>query len=111
MGSRPLMAWRSHLRSLLLLLQCNVFPGVGVARRDRLKDILPFRCRNPGPDGIDESVAKHRHEIVILQDSALDLLRQPLTLFWLDRLLVALEFVVQLFDANHILGVEATAFE
>src|SRR5215510_7330494 len=39
-----------------LLLQLDVLPGKGKARRDGGEDILPLLCRNSGANGIDEGV-------------------------------------------------------
>ena len=57
-----------------------------------------------GPMRVDEGVAEHRHEVVVLQDLALDLLRQLLALGAVDRCLVSVELGVEFLDADAVLA-------
>src|SRR5205823_4730984 len=62
-------------------LQLDVLPRVGVAGSEvRREDVLPFRRCEARSDRIDEGMPEHRHEVEILQDLFLDLLRQLLAL-------------------------------
>src|SRR4029434_3841298 len=63
-----------------LLLQLDLLPGEGIARRDGGEDILPLLRRNSGANGIDEGVPEDGHKIPILQNTALDVLCQFLAL-------------------------------
>src|SRR6516162_4889875 len=53
-------------------LQLDVLPRIGVAGRDRRKNVLPFRCLDPRPIGVDEGLAEHRHDIVVFQHRRLN---------------------------------------
>src|SRR5688572_14708475 len=57
----------------LLRLQLDVFPRIGVAGRDRGEDVLPLLRRDLRADRVDERMPEHGHEVVVLQDRALDL--------------------------------------
>src|SRR5688572_1185630 len=92
-------------------LELDVLPRVGVAGGDRREDILPLRRLDPRSDRVDEGVAEYRHEVIILQDAALDLLGELLTLLAVKRFLVLLELGIEVLDANHVLTLEAAAFE
>src|SRR5262249_34391934 len=74
-------------------------------------DVLPLLGYDAGPNGVDERVAEHRHEIVVFQDPALDLLGQPLTLGGIDRSLVLLELGVEILHADAVACVEAAALD
>src|SRR5215471_11978612 len=92
--------------------QLDVFPGIRIARADRAREhVLPFRCLDPRPDRVHESVAEHRHEIVVLEDRALDLLRQSLALLGLLRCQVLVVLGIEFFDAELVGGEHAAAFE
>src|SRR5260370_31083820 len=83
--------WQSETNAALVL-ELDVFPGIGVSGRDRRrKHILPFRRRDPGADGIDEGMAEDRNEVVVLEDLALDLLGQRLPLSSLVRCHILVE--------------------
>src|ERR1041384_7361818 len=66
-------------------LQLDVLKWIGIAGGEvGREDVLPFRRRETWSDRVDEGVPEHRHEIVILQDLFLDLLRQLLALIAVD---------------------------
>src|SRR5712691_1980189 len=104
-----MMNWR--MARGLLLLQSQVLPGIGVAGRDRGEDVLPRLGRELGPDRVDERMAEHGYQIVVLEDAPLDLLGQLLALGRIDRSLVLLELGVQILDADPIARAEAAALE
>jgi hypothetical protein len=56
-------------------------------------------------------VAEHGHQVVILEDPALDLLGQFLSLRRIDRPLVLVELAVEVGDADAVTRVEAAALE
>src|SRR5215831_672300 len=89
-------------RQRSLLLQLDLLPGEGIARRDGGEDILPLLRRNSGANGIDEGVPEDGHEIQILQNAALDLLCQFLALGRVRGLLVLRKLRVQLLHAHAI---------
>ncbi len=77
-------------------LQLDVLPRIGVAAGGEAREhVLPFRRGDARPDRIDEGVAEHRHEIIILEDLALDLLGQFLALGAVDRGEVLVELGVE----------------
>src|SRR5262245_39528733 len=94
-----------------LVLHLQVFPGIGVARRDGREHVLPLLLGDAGADRVHERVAEHRHEIVVLEDAALDLLGELLTLGGVDRPLVLIELAVEVLDADAVTRVEAAALE
>src|SRR5437867_9479344 len=63
-----------------LLLQLNLLPGKGIARRDGGEDILPLLRRNSGANGVHEGMPEEGYKIQVLQNAALDLLCQLLAL-------------------------------
>src|SRR5690349_3202680 len=63
-----------------LLLQPNLLPGEGIARRDGGEDILPLLRRNSRANGIDKGVPEEGYKIQVLQNAALDVLCQLLAL-------------------------------
>ena len=67
-------------------------------------------CRlDARPDRVDEGMAEHRHEIIVLQHRPLDLLRQLLAFGPVIGSQVLLELVVERLDAEEVLGLEAAA--
>ena len=80
-----------HAGGPLLVLHLQLFPGIRVAGGDGREDVLPLLGDHAGADGVDEGVAEHRHQVVVLQDAALDLLGQLLALGGVDRPLVLVE--------------------
>src|SRR2546427_1620541 len=100
-----------HMPVASRLLQLDVLPRIAVARRDRGEDILPLLGRHPRPDRVDERVAEDGHEVVVLEDGALDLLGELLALDGIDGSLVLLELGVQLLDADAVPNVEAAALD
>src|SRR6202022_2539379 len=93
-------------------LQLDVFPRVGVARREVCwEHILPFRRRDPRPYCVDEGVSEHRNEVIVLQDLPLDLLREILPFLLVVGDEVLLEFAVEIADTEEVPGLEAAAFE
>src|SRR5262245_45850056 len=95
----------------LLLLHLQIFPGIRVAGGDGGEDVLPLLGGNPWADGVDEGVAEHRHQVVVLQNAALDLLGQLLALGGVDRPLVLVELGVEVLHADAVARVEAAALE
>src|SRR2546422_10800288 len=100
-----------HIPLASLLLQLDVLPRIGIAGRDRGEDVLPLLGRDAGPDRVDERVAEDGHEVVVLEDGALDLLGELLALDGIDGSLVLLELGVQLLDADAVPNVEAAALD
>src|SRR3989442_6541623 len=100
-----------HIALASLVLQLDVLPRIGIAGRDRGEDVLPLLGRDAGPDRIDERVAEDGHEVVVLEDGALDLLGELLPFGRIDRSLVLLELGVQLLDAEAVARVEAAALD
>src|SRR5438876_10696078 len=98
-------------RARLLVLHLQVFPGIGIPGGDRREDVLPLVRHHPGPDRVDERVAEHRHQVVVLEDPALDLLGELLSLRGIDRPLVLLELAVEVFHADAVPRIEPTALE
>src|SRR5712692_3365935 len=94
-----------------LLLELDVLPGKGIARRDGGEDILPLLRRNSGANGIDEGVPEDGHEIEILQNAALKLLCQLLALSRVGGLLVLGKLRVQLLHAEAVPYAKTTALE
>src|SRR2546426_10110657 len=92
-----------------LLLQLDVLPRIGIAGRDRGEDVLPLLGCDAGPDRIDERVAEDGHEVVVLEDGALDLLGELLPFGRIDGSLVLPELGVQLLDAEAVARAEAPA--
>src|SRR3954447_16673572 len=91
--------------------QLDVLPRIGVAARDRREDILPLFGLDPWSDRVDESVPEYRHEVVVLQDAALNFFGQLLALVTIERFLILLEFRVEVLHADHVLGLKTAAFE
>src|SRR5262249_32968884 len=73
--------------------------------------VLPLLRDHAGPDGVDEGVAEHGHEIVVLEDRPLDLLGELLPLRRIDRPLVLLELAVEVLHADAVARIEASALE
>src|SRR5215510_3570147 len=94
-----------------LLLELNLLPGKGIARRDGGEDILPLLRRNSGANGIDKGVPEDGYKIQILQNAALDVLCQLLALGRVNRLLVLGKLRVQLLHAEEISCHKPTALE
>src|SRR4030095_11158573 len=78
---------------------------------DGREDVLPLLRGDTGADRVDERVAEHRHEIIVFEDAALDLLGELLSLSGIDRALVQLELGVEVLDADAVARVEAAALE
>src|SRR4029453_3467070 len=95
----------------LLVLHLQVLPGIGIAGGDGREDVLPLLRGDTGADRVDERVAEHRHEIIVVEDAALDLLGELLSLSGIDRALVQLELGVEILDANAITRAEAATLE
>src|SRR5215470_6011330 len=95
----------------LLILDLQVLPGIGVSRGDGREDVLPFLRRHPRADRVDERVAEHGHQVVILEDPALDFLGQLLSLSRIDRPLVVIELAVEIPHADAVARVEAATLE
>src|SRR5262249_35001749 len=95
----------------LLVLDLQIFPGIGVAGGDGREDVLPFLRRYPRADRVDERVAEHGYHVIILEDPALDLLGQFLSLRGIDRPLVLVELAVEVRHADTVTRVEAAALE
>src|SRR5260370_4678669 len=98
-------------RAGILVLHLQVFPGIGVPGGDRREDVLPLLGHDPSPDRVDERVAEHRHQVVVLEDAALDLLGQLLPFRGIDRPLVLLELAVEVLHADAVPRVEPAALE
>src|SRR6516225_2863204 len=95
-----------------LRLQLDIFPRIGIpCALVTGEHILPVRRLDAGADRVHEGVTEHRHEIIILQDRALDLLGQRLTFGGLIGSEVLLVFDVELLDAELVGGEHAAAFE
>src|SRR4029453_2176920 len=101
----------SGLPHQLLVLHFQVLPRIGVTGGDGREDVLPFLRRDPRADRVDERVAKHGYQIVILEDPALDLLGQSLSLRRVDRTLVLVELPVEVRHADAVTRAEAAALE
>src|SRR5262249_44642518 len=95
----------------LLVLDLQVLPRIGVTGGDGREDILPFLRRHPRANRVDERVAKHGYHVVVLEDPALDLLGQLLSLCRIDRRLVLVELAVEVPHADAVTRVEAAALE
>src|SRR6266850_3516120 len=95
----------------LLLLHLQVFPGISVPGGDGREDVLPLLRHDARADPVDEGVAEHRDQVVVLEDPALDLLGQLLALGRVDRALVPLELGVEVLHAQAVARVEPTALE
>src|SRR5215813_8515445 len=54
------------VRQSSLLLELDLLPGKGVARRDSGEDILPLLRRNSGANGIDEGMPEEGYKIQVL---------------------------------------------
>src|SRR5438132_10884595 len=92
-----------------LLLQLDLLPGKGIARRNGGEDILPLLRRNSGANGVHEGVPEEGHEIEMLQNAALDLLGQLLALGRVYGLLVLGKLRIQLLHAHAIAYAKPTA--
>src|SRR6516165_12089541 len=97
--------------SVPLLLEFDVLPRIGVARGDRGKHVLPLVSRDARTDGVHESVAKNRYQVVILQDCALNLLGELFALGRIDRRFVAVELSIEFRYAHSVGRIEAAALE
>src|SRR5262245_17451804 len=64
-----------------------------------------------GADRVHKRVAEHRHQIIVLEDAALDLLGELLALGGIGRPLVLVELAVEVLHADAIARVEAAALE
>src|SRR5262249_17527143 len=64
-----------------------------------------------GADRVHERVTEHRHQIVVLEDAALDLLGELLALGGIDRPLVLIELAVEVLHADAVTRVETAALE
>src|SRR5258705_6709838 len=95
----------------LLLLHLQVLPRIGIAGGDGREDVLPLLRREPGADRVDERVAEHGHEVVVLENAALDLLGELLPLRGIDRPLVLVELGVEVLHADAVARAEAAALE
>src|SRR5919197_757087 len=95
----------------LLVLHLQILPGIGIAGGDGREDILPLLRRHARTDRVDEGVAEDRHQIVVLKNRALDLLRQLFALGRIDGALVLVELAVEILHADPIARVEAAALE
>src|SRR2546427_7829565 len=73
------------MRRRPLLLHLQVFPRIGVAGGDGREHVLPFLRYYLGADRVDERVTEHWHQVVVLEDPALDLLGELLALGRGDR--------------------------
>src|SRR5204862_8363953 len=78
---------------------------------DGREHVLPLLRHDLGADRVDERVAEHGHQLVVLEDSALDLLGELLALGWVDRALILIELAVEVFHTDTITRVEAPALE
>src|ERR1700674_4187028 len=94
-----------------LVLLLDVSPGIRVSGRDRREDVLPLRERYPRPDRVHERVAEHRHQVIVLEDTPLDLLGQLLALGGIDRALVLVELAVAILHADAVARVDPAALE
>ena len=72
---------------------------------------MPFLRHDPRANRVDERVAEHGYQVVILEDPALDLLGQFLSLHRIDRPLVLVELTVEVRDADAVTRAEAAALE
>ena len=64
----------------------DILPWIAVAGGDGGEHVLPFLCRHAWPDGVDERMAEHWNEVVLLEDRLLDLLRDLLTFIAVVRM-------------------------
>src|SRR5947208_10336651 len=71
-----------------LLLQRDLLPGKGIARRDGGEDILPLLRRNSRANDVHEGMPEEGYKIQVLQNAALDLFCQLLALGRMHGLLV-----------------------
>src|SRR6059036_755964 len=101
----------SSMRRRPLLLHLQVFPRIGVAGGDSREHVLPLLRHYLGADRVDERVTEHGHQVVVLEDPALDLLGELLALGRVDRALVLVELAVEVLHTDTITRVEAPALE
>src|SRR4029077_409236 len=94
-----------------LVLELNVFPGIGVSSGDCREHVLPFGGRDARTDRADDGVAEYRDKVVVLEDPALDLFGQRLSFGGIVGCEVSIVFGVEVAHAERIGGEEATAFE
>src|SRR5262245_65441896 len=97
--------------SRLLNFHLQVLPRIGVTGGAGREDVLPLLRCDTRADRVDERVSEHGDQVVILEDPALDLLGQLLSLRRIDRPLVLIELAVEISHANAVTRVEAAALE
>src|SRR5262249_27375974 len=95
----------------LLVFHLQVLPRIGVTGGDGREDVLPFLRRDPRADRVDERVTEHRPQVVILEDAALDLFGQFLSLRRIDRPLVLVELTVEIRHADAVTSIETATLE